>query len=33
LWAPNDGDIHARAEIADRPPIIIRPRARHNEQL
>ena len=28
----NDGDVHARAEVADRPPMIIRPRARHKEQ-
>lgn len=29
---PNDGDVHARAEVADRPPMIIRPHARHSEQ-
>ena len=28
----NDGDVHARAEVADRPPMIIRPRASHSEQ-
>lgn len=28
----NDGDVHARAEVADRPPMIIRPHARHSEQ-
>jgi hypothetical protein len=29
----NDGDVHARVEVADRPPMIIRPRSRHNEEL
>ena len=29
----NDGDVHARVEVADRPPMIIAPRARHNDQL
>jgi hypothetical protein len=31
-WTRNDSDLHARAEVADWPPIIIRPSARHNEQ-
>jgi hypothetical protein len=30
--ACNDGDVYARAEVANRPTTIIRPRARHNEQ-
>jgi hypothetical protein len=28
----NDGDVHARVEVADRPPMIVRPRASHNEE-
>jgi hypothetical protein len=28
----NDADVHTRAEVADRPPMLIRPRASHNEQ-
>jgi hypothetical protein len=29
----NDGDVHPRVEVANRPPMIIRPRSRHHEQL
>jgi hypothetical protein len=29
----NDSDVHARAEVADWAPMIVRQRARHNEEL